>query len=64
MSLLHLLVAVVLLGLFAYLLWWGIGAIGLPDPFNKVARVLVALIVLVMIVGLFTGHIAVPVFRL
>jgi heme A synthase len=63
-SLISLLIAVVLLGLFAYLLWWGIAAVGLPDPFNKVARVLVALIVLVLIVGLFTGHISVPVFRL
>ncbi len=64
MSLISLLVAVVLLGLFAYLLWWGIAAVGLPDPFNKVARIIVALIVLVLIVGLFTGNIAIPVFRL
>jgi hypothetical protein len=64
MSLFSLLIAVVLLGLLAYLLWWAIGAIGLPAPFDKVARVIVIVICIVALIGLFTGQIALPAFRL
>jgi energy-converting hydrogenase Eha subunit B len=37
--LIHLLVQVIVVGLVCWLLWWLIGYIGLPEPFNKVARV-------------------------
>jgi heme A synthase len=64
MSLISLLIAIIVLGLLAYLLWWGVAAIGLPDPFNKVARAVVILIVVVLVLGVFTGTITVPVLRL
>ncbi len=41
---------VVAVGLIAWLLWWGIGAVGLPEPFNKVARVIVAVFVVVFLI--------------
>ena len=64
MSLISLLIAVIILGLLAYLLWWAIGAIGLPAPFDKVARVIVVLLIVVALIGFFTGSIAVPALRL
>jgi len=39
-------------GLIAWLLWWFIGYVGLPEPFAKVARVLIALVVVVMLIRL------------
>ena len=47
-----LLVTLVIAGLIAYLFWWFIGFVGLPPPFDKVARVIVALVVLVFLVDL------------
>jgi hypothetical protein len=38
-----LLIYVVILGLVFWLLWWGLGRIGLPEPFNKVATVILVL---------------------
>lgn len=38
------------LGLIAYVLWWLIGYMGLPEPINKVARGVVALVVVVLLV--------------
>lgn len=64
MSLITLLIAVIILGLLAYVLWWGIGALALPAPFDKVARVLVILIVVVLVVGVFTGSVTIPALRL
>lgn len=36
----------------AYLIWWFIGYVGLPAPFDKVARVIVALVVLIFLIDL------------
>ena len=52
MSILSLLVTLVIAGLIAYLLWWFIGYVGLPAPFDKVARVIVALVVLIFLINL------------
>lgn len=38
---LSLLVSLVVVGLIVWLVLWGLGEIGLPEPFNKVARVVV-----------------------
>lgn len=54
-SILDLLVTLVIGGLVVYLLFWFIGYIGLPAPFDKVARVIVALVALVFLLNLLTG---------
>ncbi len=41
-GLISVLVWLVVTGLIFYLLWWLISYVGLPDPFNKIARVLLA----------------------
>ena len=52
---LTLLVTLVVAGLIFWLLWWFIGVCGLPEPFNKIARVLIALVAVVFLINLLLG---------
>ena len=54
-SLVAIIVTLVLVGLIFYLLWWGVGAIGLEEPFNKVIRGLIILLTVVYLIGVLTG---------
>lgn len=54
---LPLLFSLVIWGLVFWLFWWLLGIIGLPEPFNKVATVLLALAAVIVIIGLLTGSI-------
>lgn len=40
------------MGLICWLLWWLVGYFGLPQPFDKVARALIALVAVVMLIRL------------
>lgn len=42
---------IIVVGLVVWLLWWLIGYVGLPEPFNKVARVIVAIIAVVLLIN-------------
>jgi hypothetical protein len=64
MNLIGLLITVVILGLVFYVIWWLLGTIGLPEPFNKVVRVLLALIAVVILLSLLFGGISIPRFSL
>ena len=57
MNLINLLVVVIVLGLVFYVLWWLLGRIGLPEPFGKVAEVLLALVAVVLLLGVLFGHV-------
>ena len=54
-ELLSLLVYVIVIGLACYLLWWLVGFVGLPEPFDKVARVIIALVAVVFLLGVIFG---------
>ncbi len=54
-GLLSLLVTLVIVGVIFWLLYWFIGQVGLPEPFNKVAMVLIALAAVVYLIGILTG---------
>ena len=54
-GLIGLLVELVILGLVFYLVWWFIGYVGVPEPFNKVIRVVLGLIVLIVLLNLILG---------
>ncbi len=56
-SLLSLLVTVIIAGLIFYLFFWLIGIIGLPEPFSKVAIVMIALCAVIFLIGLLTGQV-------
>lgn len=49
-------------GLIFWLLWWLIGYVGLPEPFNKIARVGLAVIAVFVIIGILLGLIGHPIF--
>ena len=58
-ALLTLLITLVIGGLVFYLVWWFLGYVGLPAPFDKVARVIVGLAALIFLISLLlglTGH--------
>ena len=51
-SLISVLIYLVIIGLVFYAVWWFIGYVGLPAPFDKIIRVIVGLVALVVVVGL------------
>jgi hypothetical protein len=62
-GLIGLLVTVIVLGLVFYVLWWLIGVIGLPEPFNKVATVIIALVAVIILLSLLFGGLSLPTLR-
>jgi hypothetical protein len=51
-------------GLIFWLLWWLIGYCGIPEPFNKVARIVLAVAAVLVIIGLLLQLVGgTPVFR-
>jgi ABC-type multidrug transport system permease subunit len=61
-GLLSLLVTLVVVGLIFWVLWWFLGYINPPEPFNKVARVILGLFALIFVVNLLLGLIGKPLF--
>jgi hypothetical protein len=51
----------IILGLVFWLLWWLIGYCGIPEPFNKVARVLLAVLAAFILIGFLLGLIGHPI---
>lgn len=54
-GLVTLLIYIIVLGLIFWLVWWFIGYVGLPEPFNKVARVIIGLFAFVLLLYLLVG---------
>ena len=54
-TLIALLIQIVIVGLVCYLLWWLIGFIGLPEPFNKIARAIIAVVAVIFLLYLLMG---------
>lgn len=54
-TLISLLITLVVAGLIFWLLWWFLGVCGLPEPFNKVARIIIALFAVVFLLNLLLG---------
>ena len=62
-TLISILIYVVVWGLVLYVLWWGVGRIGLPEPFNKIATVVLVLLAVVVMLNLLFGFMGTPIFR-
>ena len=60
MDIVSLLVNLVVWGIVLYVLWWALGKIGLPEPFGKVATVVLVLLSVVILLSLLFGGAAVP----
>jgi hypothetical protein len=54
----------IIAGLIFGLLWWLIGYCGVPEPFNKVARVILAVLAVFVCIGILLSLVSgQPVFR-
>ena len=62
-SLMHILIQIIVIGLVCWLLWWLVGYVGLPEPFNKVARVLIAVVAVLFLINLVLGLGGSPIVR-
>jgi hypothetical protein len=51
-TLVNALIYLVVYGVVAGLLWWIVDFAGLPAPFNKVAKVLIALVAVILVIRL------------
>lgn len=61
-SLLSLLIYLVIIGLVFYAVWWFLGYVGIPEPFNKIIRAIVGLIALLIVVNLLLSLVGKPIF--
>jgi len=60
-SLLSLVVYVVIVALIFYAIWWFVGYVGIPEPFNKVIRVLIGLVALIVVISLLLSLVGHPI---
>jgi len=54
-ALLNLVITVVIVGLVFWLLSWLVGYVGVPEPFNKVIRVILAVAVVIWLLKVIIG---------
>lgn len=54
----------VIVGLIFWVIWWFLGYVGVPEPFNKVIRVILGLFALIIVVNLLLGLVGSPIFTL
>jgi hypothetical protein len=59
-ELVSILIYLVVWGLVLYVLWWGIGKVGLPEPFGKIATVVLVLLTVVVLLNLLFGFTGTP----
>lgn len=62
-SLVNVLIAIVVAAVIFWVVSWAIAYIGIPEPFNKVLRVLLALIVVVYLINALMGLTGEPFIR-
>jgi len=55
---LSVLISLVIWGIIFYVLWWGLGKLGLPEPFNKVATVILVITTILVLIGILDGQVA------
>lgn len=54
-GLIGLLLYLVVVGLIFWLIWWFLGYVGLPAPFDRVARVIIGLVAFLILLYLLLG---------
>ncbi len=47
-GLLYVVIYLIVIGGVCWLLWWLINYVGLPEPFNKIAKVIIAVIAVIL----------------
>jgi hypothetical protein len=54
-SVIHGLIYLIVIGVVFWLLWWLINYIALPEPFAKVARVILAIAAVIILINILLG---------
>jgi hypothetical protein len=54
-ELVNIIIYLLIVGGICWLLWWLVGYMGLPEPFNKVARVIIAVVAVLLCINLLLG---------
>ena len=54
-SLVHVIIYILIIGGICWLLWFLIGYIGLPEPFNKIAKVIIMVVAVLLLINLLLG---------
>ncbi len=60
-GLLNFVIYIIIVGLVFYLLWWLIAYVGLPDPFAKIAKIVLAVFAVLICVNILLGMIGSPI---
>ena len=63
-TLMQVLIQILVIGAICWLLWWLVGFIGLPEPFNKIARGVIAVVAVFFLINLLLGLAGTPLVRL
>ena len=63
-SLVSLVIYIVVIGLIFYVLWWGLAQIALPEPFDKIARVVIVVVAVLILINALLGLTGSAPFRL
>ncbi len=63
-ALVHFVVVMIILGLIVWLLYWLLGYCNVPEPFNKMARIVLAVFSVLIIIGALLHIIGYPVIRM
>ncbi len=63
-GLLEFIIYLVVVGLIFWCIWWFIGFVGVPEPFNKVIQVVLGLVALIIVVNLLLGMVGSPLFTI
>lgn len=59
-GLLHVIFWLIIIGGVFWLLWWLVGYIGLPAPFDKVARVILAVVAVFLLINVLLSLVGAP----
>ena len=51
----------IIVALIFWCIWWFLGYVGLPEPFAKIAKVVVGLVALIVVINLLLGMAGGPV---
>ena len=61
--LVHLFIEILIIGCVCWLLWWLVGYIAPPEPFNKILRVVIAVVAVLFLINVLLGLNGTPMVR-
>lgn len=59
-GLIHLLIQLVIVALIFWVLYWGLSQVGIPEPFNKIIRVILILAACIFVINALLSLVGTP----